>query len=280
MLGLGKDIGGHPFDLLMELETSQIQLDCAALHLARDAYPSISVPRYLNVIDSLARQVGTLRPGLAANLRYEAMQTVLVQYHRLTGSDETYYHPDNVYLNRVLDTGRGLPISLSIVWLSVARRLNWPVFGVALPGHFIVRFEDAERFILVDPFNDGCTLSIADCRKLVHRGFEGKLPFSENHLRAVDARAVLLRLLKTLRNIYLTRNELPPLVRVLRHMTALEPANGRYLQDLAAACCRQGDVRAAAAHLELYLHRLPNADDSHVVRTNLRQLRAALVARN
>lgn len=270
----------HPFDLLMELETDQIRLDCAALHLARDVYPTTSLARHLEQLDELARETAALRPGLSANLRYEALREVLVAEHGLRGNDQDYYHPDNSYLNRVLETGRGMPISLSIVWLEVARRLKWPVAGVALPGHFIVRIDDPERFVLADPFYEGRSLSLEDCESLVEQAFDGKLPFKREYLKPVDARSILLRLLKNLQNFYLTVNDLAQVANILRRMRAVEPANGRHLQDLAAVCCRRGDVRGACAHLEMYLHRSPNAHDSMLVRRNLRQLHAALLALN
>ena len=273
-------MSGHPFDLLMELETDQIRLDCAALHLARDVYPATTLARHLEILDGLAREVAALRPGLSANLRYEALREVLIVEHGLRGNEQDFYHPDNSYLNRVLDTGRGMPISLSIVWLEVARRLKWPVAGVALPGHFIVRVDDPERFVLADPFYDGRSLSLEDCESLVEQGFDGRVPFKLDYLKPVDTRSILLRLLKNLQDYYLTVNNLAQVANILRRMRAVEPANGRHLQDLAAVCCRRGDVRGACAHLEMYLHRAPNAHDSKLVRRNLRQLHAALLALN
>jgi regulator of sirC expression with transglutaminase-like and TPR domain len=256
-LGMGKGMSYHPFDLLMELDTDQIRLDCAALHLARDVYPTLNIRRYLEQLDALAAAVADLRPGLSANLRYEALRQVIADQHGLIGNEEHYYDPANSYLNHVLDTRRGIPISLSIVWLEVGRRLKWPMGGVALPGHFIVRFDDRERFVLADPFNAGRTLTLDDCQNLVERSFEGKVRFSLDYLKPVNTRGILLRLLRNLRNIYLTHNDLPRVADILLRMSAVEPGNGRHLQDLAAVCCRRGDVRGAAAHLELYLHRSP-----------------------
>jgi regulator of sirC expression with transglutaminase-like and TPR domain len=276
----GREVTGHAFDLLMELKTDQIRLDCAALHVARDAYPALSVGRYLDVLDTLANDVAALRPGLGATLRYEALRRVLVEGYGLTGNQDDYYHPDNSYLNRVLDTRRGIPISLSIVWLEVARRLKWPAGGVALPGHFIVRLDDPERFVLVDPFHGGRTLSLRDCRNLVEQGYDGKVPFTTEYLKPVSTRSILLRLLTNLRNIYLTTNNLTRVAEILLRMSAADPANGRYLQELAAVCCRRGDVRGACTHLKRYLRRLPHGRDSKLVRHNLRQLQAALLALN
>lgn len=273
-------MSGHPFDLLMELKTHQIRLDCAALHLARDHYPGLNTARYVKLLDDLAADVGLLRPGLAAPLRYNALRRVLVDGFGLTGNRENYYDPSNCYLHHVLDTHRGIPITLSIVWIEVARRLKWPVAGVALPGHFIVRFDDPECFVLADPFNNGRTLSIKDCRTLVLQRFEDRIPFSRRYLRPVNSRGILARLLRNLRNAYLAADDLAGASSILRRMAALEPQNNRHLQDLAAVCWRMGDVRAAFAHLANYLRRAPNAHDSEHVRKNLRQLQAVLVAMN
>jgi regulator of sirC expression with transglutaminase-like and TPR domain len=270
----------HPFDLLMELDSDQIRLDCAALHLARDAHRHLVLPACLYQLDVLADAVGELRPGLAANLRYDALRAVLVDQHNLTGDDDDYYSPDNFYLNRILDQRRGSPVGLSIVWIEVARRLKWPLYGVALPGHFICRIDDPERFVLIDPFQGGRALSVDECEQIVIDGFDGKIDFHPRMLDPVDTRAVLSRLLSNLRNIYLMQNDMPRVGNVLRRMAALEPENGRHLRDLAAVCCRRGDVRGACAHLELYLQQQPAAQDSQIVRSNLKRLHAALLALN
>jgi len=242
---MGIEVTRHPFDLLMELRTEHIRLDCAALHLARDAYPGLNVQRYLDQLDALAAAAAGLRPGLDATGRYDALRRVLVGQYGLRGNQHDYYHPQNSYLNRVLDTRRGVPVSLSIVWLEVARRLKWPAGGVALPGRFIVRFDDPERFVLADPFHDGRTLSLADCRNLVEQGFDGKVRFTTEYLKPVSTRNILTRLLNGLRNIFLATNDLPRIAEILQRMSAVDPANGRYLQELAAVCYRRGDVRGA-----------------------------------
>ncbi len=270
----------HPFDLLMELRTSEIRLDCAALHLARDVYPTMSLSRYLSTLDEMAEAVAALRPGSAANLRYEAMHAVLVRGYELTGTCHSYYDPENFYLNHVLDARRGIPISLSIVWIEVARRLKWPVSGVALPGNFIVRFDDPDRFVLATPFHDGRSLSIDDCQVLVKERFDGRIPFLMEYLRPINTRGILLRVLKNLRNVYLSMGDWRRAETIVRRMMAVEPGNVRHLRDLAALCARQGNVQGAAAHLQLYLRRLPDGRDAHITRRNLQQLRAALLARN
>ncbi|MBU0637780.1 MAG: transglutaminase-like domain-containing protein [Planctomycetes bacterium] len=270
----------HPFDLLMELSTDHIRLDCAALHLARDVYPELDINVYLTLLDCIAQEVADLRPGLTAPLRYEAMREVLVANYGLSGSIEDYLDPQGSYLNRVLKRRTGIPVALSVVWLEVARRLKWPVAGVALPGYFLVRFDDAERFVLADPFDGGVAVSVNDCRRVIEQRFRGQVSFSRRMLRQVDTRTVLTRVLTDLRALYLARREWPRVALVLRRLAAVEPDNVHHLQDLAALHCRRGDVRAAYAHLAVCLERLPAGDDRKRVRQNLHKLQAAVVALN
>lgn len=270
----------HPFDLLMEMDTVDIRLDCAALHLARDAYPNLAIATYLSRLDAIARDVAGMRPGLSATLRYEAMRQVLVGNHQLRGNADDYYDPDNSYLNRVLDRRLGIPISLSIIWLEVARRLKWPVAGLGLPGHFIIRFDDDERFVLVDPFRDGRTLAIDDCRRILDHYFDGKVPFSPAFLQPVDVRFILARVLNNLRNIYTVNRDWTRLAAVLRRLAAVEPGNVRHLHELAGLFYQQGDLCTAHAELAVYLQRQPNADDQYRVREKLAHLEAVIASLN
>lgn len=270
----------HPFDLLMELETKDIRLDCAALHLARDVYPYITIPKYLARLDALANDVAELRPGLSATLRYRAMREVLVERYALRGNHDDYYDPENSYLNRVLDRGLGIPITLSVAWLAVARRLKWPVAGLGFPGHFIIRFDDHEHFVLVDPFSEGRTLTIADCRRILEHHFEGRIRFSPAFLEPVDARCILARLLNNLRNIYLANQDWEHLANVLRRLASVEPDNNRHLSEFVSLLYRRGDIRTAYAHLSASLEQQLSPNDQSLLRQRLAHLEAIIASLN
>jgi regulator of sirC expression with transglutaminase-like and TPR domain len=273
-------VGRHSFDLLMELPTEHIRLDCAALHFARDVYARLDFDRHITQLDALAEQVGAQRPGLSATLRYQAMRAVLVEEHGFCGDVENYNDPQNSYLNRVLDRHLGTPVSLAAIWIEVGRRLKWPVHGVGLPGHFLVRFDDPERLVLADPFNGGRSLSIADCRRLVNNLSDYPLRFTTRMLEPASTRVTLGRMLHNLRRIYLDLCDWQRLATVLRRLVAVEPNSGQHLQDLASVCARRGDVRGAYGCLHLYLRRLPDARDCDLVQFNLSRLEAAMLARN
>lgn len=269
----------HPFDLLMELPPSDIRLDCAALHLARDAYPHLDLPSYLARLDGLAAEVADERPGLSATLRYECLRRVLVKRHGFTGNSKRYEDPRNCYLNRVLDRKIGLPITISIVWIEVARRLKWPLLGVGFPGHFLVRLDDRDQFVLIDPFNGGVSLD-ADALRVLRRAVSGAPEPGPADLKPVETIDIIVRLLNNLRRFYLERADLKRLARVLERLHAADPSQGQHLQDLAAVHCRQGDMQAAHACLAAYVSRQPEASDLPQVQTNLTRLEAAMLARN
>ncbi len=168
-------MSSHPFDLLIDLPTADIRLDCAALHLARDAFPDLTLGPSLAVLDELAERVADKRPGLSAPLRFLAMRKTLIEEFALRGNPD-YYDADNSYLNRVLERKLGIPISLSVVWLEVARRLKWPAVGIGFPGHFLVRFDDPEHFVLIDPFREGQSLDLSDCEQLIKHQFGDDAP--------------------------------------------------------------------------------------------------------
>jgi regulator of sirC expression with transglutaminase-like and TPR domain len=270
----------HPFDLLVELAPEHIRLDWAALHLARDEHPNLDPARYVRRLDDLAEEIADRRPGLSAPLRYQALRDVLVGRHGFSGNRRDYRDPGNCYLNCVLDRRVGIPVSLSAIWIEIARRLKWPVAGIALPGHFLVRLDDPERFVLADPFEDGQSLTVDDCRRMVAERFDRPVKFLRKLLKPVDTCAILSRLLRNLRETYLEAHNWRRLTVVLQRLVALEPSNGQHLQDLAAVYARQGDMRGAYGCLTVYLRHLPDAHDHDLVRGNLQRLKAALVALN
>jgi regulator of sirC expression with transglutaminase-like and TPR domain len=264
----------------MELAPEHVKLDCAALHIARDAYPYVNVPAHLQQLDELADEVAARRPGLDATQRYEALRDVLVHEHEFFGNQRDYFDPDNSYLNRVLERRLGIPLSLSVIWLEVARRLKWPVAGVGFPGHFLVRFDDPERLVLADPFSGGRSLSLDDCRKLAREHLGPDANLRPEHLAPLDTRGILVRALQNLRGIYLSTTNWPRLAQVLCRLIAIEPDNGHHLCELAALHARLGDMRRAYAHLAVYLERLPDGDQSKLVRDSMTRLEAAISALN
>ena len=276
--GFGMNL--NRFDMLMELPDEVIRLDCAALHLARDAYPDLDILHYLAQLDGLADELQDSRAGLSAIQRYEAMRELLVERHEFSGNEDDFYDPQNSYLNCVLDRRTGNPINLSVLWIEVARRLNWPVFGVGFPGHFMVRFDDPDRFLVADPFCGGQAISTEDCQQMLDRQFSGKVKFDPQMLEPVTVRAILGRMLNNLRGIYRANQDWQRLDDVLQRLAAVDPANEDHRMELVAIRYRLGDLRSAYAHLTTYLNHRPDAEEREGMAQKLNHLGAMIAALN
>lgn len=268
------------FEQLIALPEEDVRLDCAALHLARDAYPDLDLHRHLDRLDALAAQVADRRPGLGAVARFEALRDVLVGEEGYTGNTQDYFDPQNSYLNRVLDRRTGIPITLSVIWIEVGRRLKWPVAGVGFPGHFLVRVDDPECFVLADPFREGATLSLEDCRELLNAQGVDDSCFSMSMLDPVNTLAILGRMLKNLRAVFEHDEDWPRLVLVLRRLMQVEPDDSRHVQDMAEVLCRMGYVSIAYSSLAGFLRHRPQCEDSTRIEKSMRRMRALLALRN
>jgi regulator of sirC expression with transglutaminase-like and TPR domain len=193
--------------------------ESAAWLLARTRYPEINVAAYQALLDSyatdLAQRIQNARPG-RETLRI--MNRYLVRDLGYNGNETDYYQLDNSYLNRVIDRRTGNPISLCMVYLFLAKRLQLPVSGIAMPGHFICRFQSSTETIYIDVFNQGQLLSKADCiRYLQHSTY-----FTQhNVLSPASSRRILLRMCSNLHQIYHRIQAKPEINRLQRYVVAL-----------------------------------------------------------
>lgn len=187
--------------------------------LARTRYPEINLEGYRALLDGYAEEVRNRVGDL------ESPQRVLGTLNRLlfiqlgfSGNNREYYDPDNSYINRVMDRRTGNPITLSAVYLGVCRRLQLPVTGVGLPGHFLCRFQNAIHEIYVDPFDGGRLLTRTDC---VHQLARTNCTQEDASLGPASPWRMLLRALNNLHQIYQQRGETEHSLRMKRYLLAL-----------------------------------------------------------
>lgn len=194
-------------------------LEQSALLLARTQYPEINCEAYSAILDGFAAD---LRERLDLNGEpIRILRTIneyLFQELRFTGDQENYYDPENIYFNRVIDRRTGTPISLSLIYLLVARRLCLPMAGIGLPGHFLCRYQSTRAELYVDVFHGGKLMSKVDCVKQVM-----ELPhrFDEGCLAPMSARRVLLRVCANLHQIYTQQKATEQIDRLQRYLVAL-----------------------------------------------------------
>jgi len=253
----------------------------AALLIAAEEYPALDVAAWLARLDALgARARERVPPRGDADQTAAALTRLLVEDYGLRGNDADYYDPRNSFLNEVLERRLGIPLTLSLVYMDVGARAGVAVRGVGLPGHFVVRLERGETVRLLDPFNGGRPLDEADCRRLVERLGGGRLRFEPAHLRAVSARAILIRMLANLKGVYTALGDWRRARGAVDRILLLAPEAVGELRDRGLLSARLGEPVAAIGDWEAYLRRVPDAKDAATVRRHLRALRQAQAALN
>lgn len=188
------------WELLARQPDDQVDLEAGAFLIARYRYPEEDFEPYRRWLDeTAAAATADLAPDMGAYRAIGVLNMHLFELAGLRGDDVRYYDPDNSCINRVIDRKRGNPITLSVVYLLVGRRMGLPLHGVGLPGHFIVKYEDDEAETWIDPFHQGRLLSRDDCIRHV-RGMG--YPFRAHFLKPISTRAILMRMLGNLHRIY------------------------------------------------------------------------------
>lgn len=182
-------------------------------------HPGINVEAFRAQLDDWAGQVRTtIRISATGEETLTALNTVLFDELGFFGNEVDYYDPANSYVNQVMDRRRGIPISLSAVYLFVARRLGLPVVGIGMPGHFLCRYQTSIEEFYIDPFHRGKLLSRVECkRRIANLAVE----YDESHLAPVSSRRMLQRMIANLHLIHKERKQRAEAERLQRYLIAL-----------------------------------------------------------
>ena len=227
------------FTALATAPGGAIPLDRAALLIARCRFPNLDVEAQLRVLDGLARGadgvMGDERDPLYA---CNALSQFLFDEAGFRGNEDDYYDPSNSYLSEVLARRTGIPISLSLLYIEVGRRLNLPLVGIGMPGHFLVKHQEVDD-LFIDPFYGGILLSQEESARRLQEVTGGRIEWRPEHLRPVENRAFLARLLRNLKVIYLQRQEYSEALMVLDLLVALLPEDEIERRDRQAVLNRQ-----------------------------------------
>jgi regulator of sirC expression with transglutaminase-like and TPR domain len=236
------------------------RLDLATLDIASIETPDLNPAPSLAILDRLASEIATRLPPAASGQEFvRAANDHLFGDLGFRGNDIDYNDPGNSCLNHVLDRRTGIPITLSVMYIEVARRLKRPVMGVGLPGHFIVQYDDGEYSTYLDPFHSGQVLSAEDCLRIAreHTGAEA----DRTALEPVGTRYIVVRMLNNLRSSYFRSKQFAKMVKVTDLLIEAFPENADYYKARGVARLRMRHFRAAREDLELYLKLSPDAPD-------------------
>jgi len=264
-----------------EVEDERIDLVRASLTIAQTEYPALDTNAYCSRIEELARRVRRLVPDLGdPSESIAALNRVLFEEEGFRGNGEDYYDPRNSFLNDVLDRKLGIPITLAVVYMEVGHRVGFPLVGVGMPGHFLLKHYDVEgREVLIDPFNRGSILTAQDCQRALDEIYGGQMPLQPEFLMAVSRRQVLVRMLNNLKSIYLSGRNFRKALPIVDLILAIYPRSPEDVKQRALLRWSLGQTRGALADLDDYLKMSPDASDADEIRqtaASLRRMRATM----
>lgn len=173
-----------------------MNLEEGVLLIAKYGYPQIDMGTFTDLLNFFATELqGRLDFGDTPKGIAEKVGKYFSEEKGFGGSEVDYYDGDYHYINKVIETKKGVPISLSVIYILVLRRLNLPVHGIGMPGHFIVKYEFGNEHIMADPFHAGKVLSLEDCKNyLTQMGYV----FKNEYLDPVSNKQILERMMRNL----------------------------------------------------------------------------------
>ncbi len=239
-----------------------IDLERAAFYIAQEAYPELDVEEYVALLDTMADEVRDRLPVEDYPLRtLKVLNQYLYEELGFRGDQTDYHSPQNSFLNDVLDRRLGIPITLALVYLSLAQRIAFPMEGIALPGHFLIRPVQSEMAIFVDAFNQGEILFEQDCEALLHKMFGDRIAMREQFLAPATNRQFLARMLTNLKATYAASGDVGGVLAAVERILMLYPDAPIELRDRGIILFRLSRWVEARQDLERYLAVLPQADD-------------------
>lgn len=238
-------------------------LDIARIeHHALDPEPTLA--RLAELGRGAARRLAGV-PSPTADTRVAALNAYLFDEVGFAGNETRYEDPRNSCLNDVLERRTGIPISLSVVYIDVARRAGVALEGVNFPGHFLVRYPariddlGGQHDLIIDPFHRGALVSEADCRRLVERHIGADASYSPDMLATADQRQIFVRMLTNLKRLYVRGRSFPQAHAVTHLLLALDPSSLTEVRDRGLLAHQLRDYAGALRDLEAYLNGLAPA---------------------
>jgi regulator of sirC expression with transglutaminase-like and TPR domain len=251
----------------------QINLARAALYLAQEEYPDLDPEEYLNALDMMAVELEERLPFERYPLRViQIVNQYLFEDLKFRGNTDGYYDPSNSYLNQVIDRRLGIPITLSLIYLEITRRIDFPMVGIGMPGHFLIRPTVGDMQVFVDAFHQGEVMFTEDCQERLSQIYGRPVALRPEFLQAVDTRHFLTRILMNLKAIYIQKGDLRRTLSVIERILMLFPNAPMEQRDRGLLYYQIGRWTEASQDLENYLNQMPSAEDASAVRELLRRI--------
>jgi len=265
-----------------EIDDERVDLLRSALTFSRIEDPQLDIETYVRRVDDLAARVAEKieDPDDAVQI-IAALNDVLFQEEMFRGNTVDYYSPRNSFLHDVLDRRLGIPITLALVYMEVARRVGFQLFGVGMPGHFLLKHYDVDgQSILIDAFERGSIVTEDDCRQKLDSIYSGQVALQPEFLLAVTRRQMLTRMLNNLRAVYLSQRDFRRAVQVVDLILVIYPRSPEDMKQRAVLRYNLNDYRGALSDFEEYVKMSPDASDAEEIRQTALSLRRSMAMMN
>jgi regulator of sirC expression with transglutaminase-like and TPR domain len=268
-----------PFSLHLNARTGEVaaelqramnapgnDLAAAALAIARLEYPALNPAAYVAALDRMGEEAAA-RMQNTRDDSVRAFNEYLYDEQGFAGNRERYDDPRNSFINEVLDRRIGIPISLAVVYLEVARRAGLHVDGVNFPGHFLLRAGHAvaadarSEIVIIDPFHGGAQLSEYDCRQLLRHHVGDEAAFDSTLLAPATRHEIVVRMLVNLKRLYVRMRSFPQARVISSLLLGIDPAAISELRDRGLLAYHLQDFSAALRDLEEYLRLSPKSSE-------------------
>ena len=245
----------------------QIDLAKAALWIAQEEYPDLEPAVSLQQLDAMAEVLRDRLPTERYPLKViKTINQYLFEELGFSGNQDNYYAPRNSFFNDVLERRTGIPLTLSMLYLALAERIDFPMVGVGMPGHFIIRPKGSEMEIYVDPFHRGEVLFQEDCEQRLQQVYQRHVVLTPEMLPEVTARQCLVRMLTNLKVIYLKNSQFGKAIGTINGLLVLMPDAPRELRDRGLVLYELERWQESKDNLEQYLMLAQDAEDQRVIR--------------
>ncbi len=272
----------HAFEELIAGAEETLDTTRAALLIAAIEYPSLDINQYLAQLDTLAYRVrallgsspqNMLQADIASITTIDAINKILFEEEDFRGNTSNYYNPDNSFLNKVLDEHVGIPISLSLLYMEIAKRVGLVIEGVGLPFHFVVRCTLPTEILYIDPFERGLLLSEQDCRERIRRLSHGKITRLPQHFfEPMKPKQLLVRILSNLKNTYLEQEDYKKALITTNYILLLIPDAARERRDRGTIHLQLKQYAHALHDLKAYLKLEPQSADRHEIQGHIKTI--------
>jgi len=250
-----------------------IDLAKAALYIAQEEYPNLDPEEYLNALDTMADELQERLPSSRYPLRMiQSINQYLYNDLGFAGNQQDYSDPRNSFINDVIERRLGIPITLALVYIEVARRIDFPMVGIGMPGHFLIRPDIPDIEIFVDAFNSGEIIFAQDCQEKLSEIYQQPVTLQPEFLAVVSHRQFLARMLTNLKYIYLQQQQLEKTLAAVERILLLFPGVTLEMRDRGLLYYQLGRFPQAVDDFQSYLAKVPDAEDASVIRQLLAKL--------